>query len=701
MRLDMMDNDKRSNDVKDFLILLAPWVSNINLESLEVNFLQKSGRSFDPFMPPSSPEANLSLTILFCLTVQYSLDFLSEMETIWLMLFEFQDEYILRTCLEIIAEFLIQVALLKKNPKAILNGKTVFIYMAQLNSFEILMERITPEGMIPYIRENDSIQDFFSSNMIMIDSILLDTSNQQSFSRTQIAIMFISDMILQVAPSTIIPHLSTILHVCLVHIDHFSSLISEDCTSLLNGTIQALVLDLHEPIISLNAKSMIKYEDLSPPNFVELESVKIIKSIVDTLTTVFSGLKTGFRNEWADVGFKWGINCPIRHIACRSLQIYRFISSEISKNDAGKLILRISTLLGDEVPDVQGYAMECLKTLIYMLNSAESLEDYLEMWWAGIACLYSPHLWEYAKGIEILFIFPDRLLFNSHSVLNTLENSRPKSSDSEPLLQKMFLGLYQDELASKTLYVFNILAPLPKSVEFLGDVSHRLLCGILANVTQMMKSFESPVECKQVFEVSASLCELCTSLEYEQLSDLLLSFSKQKFRNKDDFIFQLWSVIHDIFHPDIKFIVSVILKLTRRKETLETVLQVLIGLIRVLGPLKFSSLSRSTSFWSPLIDLIQSNPSSPGLIAVLDLALSKSSTSETDLKMLFGKSKSSKTLKNNNLDSRQVRQNFQNVSRNVNSSVSSTFARNERLKMELKEVSMALEEELEFDLGTI
>ena len=85
----------------------------------------------------------------------------------------------------------------------------------------------------------------------------------------------------------------------------------------------------------------------------------------------------------------------------------------------------------------------------------------------------------------------------------------------------------------------------------------------------------------------------------------------------------------------------------------------------------------------------------------MDLALSKSSTSETDLKILFGKSKSSKTLKNNNVDSRQVRQNFQNVSRNVNSSVSSTFARNERLKMELKEVSMALEEELEFDLGTI
>lgn len=694
MRIEMMDN--RWNDVKDMLMVLAPWVSNINLGSLEMDFAHEKGRQYDSFKPPTSPEVNSCLTILFCLTAKYSHDFFSEIEAIWLMLFEFLDEFNSRMSMELIAEYLIKVALQKKNPKAILCGKTVLIYLAQLNAFEILIDRITPENMIPYAADNDTLEGTFVANMKMIDSVLLDTSNEQTFSRSQISIMFMSDMILQMTPSAIIPHLSTILHVCLVHIDHFSSIITDDCMSLLNGTIQALVLDLNEPIISSSTgKGIIKYEDLSPPLFEELDSVNRIKSLVDTLTSVFAGLDSDFRNVWAEISFRWGITCPIRHIACRSLQIYRCLSSKINKHDTGKLILRISTILGDRVPNVQGYAMECLTTLIHMLNSVGSLEEYVDIWWAGIACLYSPHIWEYAKGIEILCIFPERLPFDSHTVLDMLASSKPVSTDGDPIFEKMLQGLAMDELASNTLQVFSVLSPLPKSVEFLGDVSQRLLYGILANITMMMKTFDSPVEFSTVFGVSARLGDLSRSLEYDQLSDLLSSFSKRKFRSKEDFIFQLWSLIYDIFPSDMKSIVSVILKLTTRKETVEIVLQVLLGLVRVLGPYKFSSLSKSTNFWSPLIDLIQTNASSPGLVAVLDLALSKSSTSETDLRMLFGQSKSSKSHKKSpSLDARQVRHNLQNVSRNVNSHINSISAKNERLKRELEAVSIALEEEL-------
>jgi hypothetical protein len=694
IRIDLID--KRWNEVKDMLKVLTPWVSNINLESLEMSFFADKGTNFDSLKPPSSPEVNLCLTILFCLTAKYAHDFVSEIEELWLMLFESQALYTHRISMEIISEYLIQVALQKKNPRAILSGKTILIYLAQLNAFEILIQRITPENMIPYVSDNDVLQPSFIANMKMIDSVLLDTSEEQLFSRTQIALMFISDMILQIPPSVITSHLLTILHVCVVHIDHFSSTLADDSVALLNGTIQALVLDLNEPIISSTERSLIKYEDISPPNFDKLESVAQIKSLVEKLAAIFSGLNSNFRDDWADISFRWGISCPIRHIACRSLQIYRCLSSNISTYDTAKLIFRISTLLGDKIPNVQGYAMECLETIIYMLNSANNIESFFNIWWAGVACLYSPHSWEYAKGIEILCIFPDKLHFDSQKVLDTLSSSKPNSIDGDHILERLLQGLYSDDLSSKTLQVLNILSPLPASVEFLGDVSRRLLYGILSNVTLMMKSFDFPTECNSVFEVSVRLCDLSRSLEFEQLSDLLLSFSKRKFRSKEDFIIQLWSIIYDIYPSDIKYIVSIILKLTSRKNDVEIVLQVLLGLVKVLGPSLFSGLSKSSNFWSPLIDLIQTSASSPGLEAVLDLALTKSDNSETDIRMLFGQSNSNKSHRTSkSVDSRQVRQNLQNVSRNFNAHINGISARNERLKRELESLSNALEQELE------
>ena len=683
-RLDNIDGKVRHHDVKDMLLILAPWISNINLSRLEQDENVDSGN------PPLSPVVNNCLAILFSLTVKYSFDFLSEIAGLWIRLFEYQDSDLNISSMEILIEYLMQVALFKKNPRAILNVKSVFIFLAHDKSFEMLMKRITPEHMLPFESEKSGLNESFLSSMNMIDSVMMDISNHQSLSRTQVAIIFISDMILQIPASVIIPHLCTILHVALIHIDHFASTITDDCISLLNGTLQALVLDLNEPLIPSNRKSYLKYEDITPPEFLDLDSVQKIKELVHNLVSIFSELKFDFTDEWADISFKWGINCPIRHIACRSLQIYRNLSSKIVRKHVGKLILRLSTIVGDQIPDVQGYSMECLQTLLYMLQSDSSIDDYLDVWWAGIALLYSPHIWEYEKGIDILLVFPERLFFESPDILDGIGKAQPKSIKGSSIIEKILQGLYQEKLAAKTSRIFNILASLPKSVEFLGDISQRLLYGILANVSLMMKIFDSPEE-SCVYIYSSGLCDLASSLGYDQLSNLLLSFSKKKFRTKDDFIFQLWSLLCDQYPSDIISIVSIMLKFTARKDLVETVLEVLLGLVRVLGPLKFASLSKSTTFWSPLINLIQTNASSPGLIALLDVALSKTNHLETDLKILFGKSKSPKL---STFDASQVRHNFLYISRHMNSQ-SHFISRNERLKRELEQVTLAIEEKLE------
>ena len=127
---------------------------------------------------------------------------------------------------------------------------------------------------------------------------------------------------------------------------------------------------------------------------------------------------------------------------------------------------------------------------------------------------------------------------------------------------------------------------------------------------------------------------------------------------------------------------SVILKFLTRKDSafVETVLQVLQGLVRVLGAINFSNLSKSEKFWSPMIHLIQTSAASPGLIKLLDSALSSGTQhgSETDLKMVFALSSvSSNTLESIERESRKsnhyIRHNFQSVASIVNQSIPSLY----------------------------
>ncbi|KAI8847120.1 cell morphogenesis C-terminal-domain-containing protein [Chytridium lagenaria] len=545
MRLEHVGANEVANPegIRDILIFMLPWIRNLNLATLTTNILDTStaGRS----QGDDQTRKN------------YGDDYISEVENLWIQLVERRsftqpetstslgdDEEDLRTehHVDIIIDFLLAVGIRRRNPKFVAHAKKVIVYISRTSASDKLVNaiisRITPRSLIPIdaskIFEDADDQppnrvspDFYTINL---SQILPDMPMRPAFGSGGLACVLLVDLTVELGSAPLLEHLALILHMIFIQLDHFITLVCEQMRLLLINIIQTIIprklggskievvltkLDLKE------GRRIWPYQDLSP-SVREIESTKQLAELVADILSLCEIVEPSLSELWANVALSYAVGCPVRHSACRSLQIFSTIA--------------------DTTEEVQGFALEILITLNTILKPLE---------------------WEFSEGVLILKKVLSELDLTSQSVRNGLLVNQPTKwrgqfMGVQPLLLR---GLFSATTEKDTLDVINLLAEVDND-NLVDTSSSRVLFAVLANLVRLLQAYQpEPLEegaesvdlnVEECLAVSERLSQLATRTKHMSLARLLSSYSKQRFRAKEDFGRQAVLIIRDTFFPDLE-----------------------------------------------------------------------------------------------------------------------------------------------------
>ncbi|CAG8614056.1 3687_t:CDS:10, partial [Funneliformis caledonium] len=546
---------------KDVLCYLVPWVRNVEL-------------LFDNCELQTTTFVMISN--LFFITVKYGDLFVKEIEKLWQQLVMGEHDRNVRA----IVKYLIDVGLEKRNPIFVLHAKRVFIYLGRTASssavIKTLINEITPKSMTPQPKEpkeNIDVEELKIGGMYLskIEDAMPQHHKRPVFSSGQLAMLYMVDMAIETKPDFEL-HLPRLLHVLFVQLDAVNPLISEETRSLLINLIHSVILSkcvypdvvkvARALIAELKAKEgsrLWEYEDMTYHNrtinsLADLE--KLSKDVVNIFGIVVYGEsnKEDLRQMWGEMALKWATSCPVRHIACRSFQIFRSLNPVFNEHMLADVLARLSNTISDNSEDFQGFALEILITLSHVVDWLEpgTKEIFPQLLWATIACLQTINEPEFLEALSILDKILDKFDLSDEENQDLFWSFFPKHKwhgqfyGIQPLLMK---GICSATACHRTFEMLKKLLFIRD--DQLIDPGHgRLLYLILANLPRLVHSLEDVSireECKQW---ATYLSDFAEHQELHNLNRVLTSFVKGKFRSKDDFLKQIILCIKDNYFPD-------------------------------------------------------------------------------------------------------------------------------------------------------
>ncbi|PKK71853.1 hypothetical protein RhiirC2_743771 [Rhizophagus irregularis] len=547
---------------KDVLCYLVPWVRNVELLLFDDCELQTT--------------TFVMISNLFFITVKYGDLFIKEIEKLWQQLVIGEYGRNVRA----IVKYLIDVGLEKRNPIFVLHAKRVFIYLGRTATcsavIDALINEITPKSMTPQPKEpkkDIDIEELKTGGMYLskIEDAMPQHNKRPIFSSGQLAMLYMVDMAIEAKPDFEL-HLPRLLHVLFVQLDAVNPLISEETRSLLVNLIHSVILSkcVYPEVVKV-ARSLIaelkakegsrlwEYEDITYHNrtissLADLE--KLSKDVVNIFGIVVYGEsnKEDLKQMWGEMALQWATSCPVRHIACRSFQIFRSLNPVFNERMLADVLARLSNTISDNSDDFQGFALEILITLSYVVDWLElgTKEIFPQLLWAIIACLQTINEPEYLETLSILDKIIDKFDLSDEENQALVWNFFPKHKwrgqfyGIQPLLMK---GVRSATACHQTFEMLKKLLFI-RDDQLIDPSNGRLLYLILANLPRFVHSLEDESireECKQW---ATYLSEFAEHQDRQNLNRVLISFIKGKFRTKDDFLKQIILCIKDNYFPD-------------------------------------------------------------------------------------------------------------------------------------------------------
>ncbi|KAJ3030646.1 Cell morphogenesis protein PAG1 [Rhizophlyctis rosea] len=509
-----------------------------------------------------------------------------------------------------VVEFLLGVGVEKRNPKFVVHAKKIMVYLARTAAcgelVEALVKRMTPKSFVPEVggdgggssgngtestvkaglggnerKENPFAEAHVGSGMYManLDDVLVTMPKRPAFSKGQLACVLLVDMSIEVGPALTV-HLPLLLHAVFVQLDHFMTLMCEQNRILLMNLIQGIVprdvcgpqIDaVHNALIVKEGKRLWPYEDVTPTNRT-IESPEQLTALVADVLDLFSVVDPELVQRWGEVALTWGTSCPVRHVASRSLQIYRALSPAFNQRMVGDLLNRLAGTVSDATEEIQGFALEILATLHDMVDSldAHQLILFPQFFWAGVAMIHSPFEWEYLEGVELLAKVVSKVDLNDPQKRNILLMNQPTrwkgrfgglqplllrglvSRKTEPVCLRLLdtlVVLENDALVDPTpaRILFSVLANLPhllQGMEVEGDVE-----GIGGGVGSRAVDEDGMLPLSQCLTIAEDLSVAAEQKGCPGLARLLSSYAKRRFRSKEDFLRQFVGLVRDKWFP--------------------------------------------------------------------------------------------------------------------------------------------------------
>ncbi|PTB80534.1 hypothetical protein M440DRAFT_1348589 [Trichoderma longibrachiatum ATCC 18648] len=547
---------------RNVVAVVLPWIQAIEL-------------TLDPNGGPTA-ESYVLLANLLEITIKSGGALHNEVQALWQALATGPHPGNVR----LVLDFIMQLCLERREQNFVEYAKQIVVFLSTSNSppgskvVEFLLTQITPKAMVP-IEKREMAQTPPDTSSMPYCADLAEAlpvgTKQAGFSLGQLSLILLVD--LMVSPVLLAPDsVPLLLHVVTVLWDHYTPLVQDQAREMLVHLIHELVMsriddqtDPHhkesiEELIDLvrqHDRSVVwSYEDSNgkvndhenkvPPGMEYLTS-----EVVRTFEVSFPGIK----EQWGRLSLTWATSCPVRHLACRSFQIFRCVLTSLDQYMLGDMLARLSNTIADEDPEIQAFSMEILttlKTLIVKLDP-EKLITFPQLFWTTCACLESINEREFLEAVEMLDVLIDKVDFRAPNVRRLIADGQPSRWEGQfeglqPLLHK---GLRSSLCWQPTLDIMDKLIKLPGD-GLIGD-DNRLFFGLLANFPRFLDELERGGLSPEALNTVNILLSESDRQGLEGIGHVLDGLISDRFQSAEDFMVQLHAALREFYLPHMEF----------------------------------------------------------------------------------------------------------------------------------------------------
>ena len=475
---------------------------------------------------------------------------------------------------QLILDFVISLSLNRREQNFVEYAKQIIVYLsgtlAGSRVIEFFLLQLVPKNMVNEKRSSEHISPDLKGLPYVADmsSVLPMGNKQAGLSLGQVSVIFLVDLL--VAPVALSPDSAIkLIHVVMILWDHYITSVQEQAREMLVHLIHELVTakitdeelsprkhkieQLVETIRGNDETVSWSYEentgktDESTGSRVPRAMIVLCKEVKDLFRLSYDV----FEDLWAKEALIWASSCPVRHLACRSFQVFRCISVSIDNRMLGDMLARLSNTISDEQSDYQTFSMEILTTLKVVIGAMDSQDilRYPQLFWTTCACLSTIHEQEFFEALGMLEKLIDKVDLGDAQVVKALLKAKPSKWDGpfdgvQTLLHK---GLRSNDSQERTLNLLYRCAAMSDS-ELIGDAS-RILYIVLAHLPQFLRQFDLDTFEQSSIDCADRLARVASVHGWTHLSQLLLEFARLNLTTPQKFLTQLVSAIEASFFP--------------------------------------------------------------------------------------------------------------------------------------------------------
>ncbi|KAE8265998.1 hypothetical protein A4X09_0g6349 [Tilletia walkeri] len=488
-----------------------------------------------------TPFATGFLTNLCFITQRYGDTFQTEVDEIWTALVTGEG---MLTNADAITKFFIEQSLRARTEEFIILAKKVLACLFALEIgpylFDEICKLIEPTAMIPMPRERGN------TPMTLLNFYVADLhgdhqANSRSlvFSVGQVALLLVGELN-DGRSAQLKRHLPVLLHAAVAQVDSQFDFVRAQAISILDQLVRtlappqrffsSLTTEKEKAPRWWTFEAEVDDGDDRVPDTMRLRVDEILLPLCDFVPDL--------RELWGGVAHFWAIQGPVRHLAIRSLQIFRVLMPAVTPRMLVDMLARLSNTVSDPGADIQIFTLELLYTLrsIVKATSEREVDLLAHVYWATIACLSTSVELEFLTSLRLLDALMDKLDLSVKESQEMLLSKRPEDWEGDPAsLQKLVMrGLRSAITYEATLRTLSRITQVHSNV--IVDTSDGRLAYVFAAAMPLfMNKMENPASDHSIAEeLAINVADLADFLGKKDISRICASVTKNRFRTKDD-----------------------------------------------------------------------------------------------------------------------------------------------------------------------
>ncbi|KAL2396875.1 Cell morphogenesis protein PAG1 [Exophiala dermatitidis] len=626
----------RNDHQRNMVAAILPWLQTLELQ-------------VDPITGGPTPISYMIMANMFEITICSSSAMHNEVQALWQALATGPHA----GNVQLILDFIIYLSLYRRDQNFVEYAKQIVVYLSSTPAgsrvLEFFMLQLTPKNMVNDKKNADvAVPDTRQLPYVADLGTLLPMGNKQvGLSLGQVSLIFLVD--LMVTPVTLTREETTkLVHAVLILWDHYTTSVQEQAREMLVHLIHELVTNKIEADVLGPVKSQIE----SLVEAVRVNDARVswsydkntrkdeddggsrvppaMSALTAEIVAIFTLAFDNFSDAWAKEALHWASICPVRHLACRSFQVFRCISVSLDARMLADMLARLSNTIADEHTDYQTFSMEILTTLKVVIGALEpkNLMRYPQLFWTTCACLNTIHEREFYETLGMLEKLIEKLDLSAPDVTEAIMKGQPANWEGgfegvQPLLYK---GLKSADSLDKTLLILGKLTELP-DCKLVGDDARLLYC-VLANLPRFLRSFELDTGDAMSIGCAQRLADLADLEGHSMLSACLRRFADMGFATSQEMLRNVVEALKLAYFPsyDAQSLIFVMGLLTNKipwfREKLMDMLCMLIPLVNMKSP---AITTHGPDLISPLLRLLQTEHCTQAL-EVLDYIMEVATT---------------------------------------------------------------------------